>query len=184
MERDLVIRAQHGDVDAFSTLTAPRTARLYAAARLILRDDDGAADAVQDTLLEAWRNLRALREPDRFDGWLHRVLVRSCYRAAKRDRARQVLEVRADLGPTTTPDSQRELALRDQLEHGFRHLTAEQRTVLVLRHYVGLTLAETADVLDVPLGTVQSRLNRATQAMRAALDADDRSTELAAEAAS
>ena len=75
MERDLVVRAQHGDVDAFSALTAGRTGRLYAAARLVLRDEDLAADAVQDALFLAWRDLRALRDPDRFDGWLHRLLV-------------------------------------------------------------------------------------------------------------
>ena len=93
MERDLVVRAQQGDVEAFSSLTAGRTARLYAAARLILRDDDLAADAVQEALFQAWRDIRALRDPERFDGWLHRLLVHRCYGAAKRDRDRRRLEV-------------------------------------------------------------------------------------------
>ena len=86
--------------------------------------------------------------------------------------------------PSTSSDSQRAVAQRDQLERGFRHLTTDQRTVLVLRHYVGMSLAEAADAMGVPLGTCQSRLNRATKAMRAALEADERSADLATEAAS
>jgi len=184
MERDLVVRAQQGDVDAFAALTAGRTGRLFAAARLILRDDDLAADAVQEALFQAWRDLRALRDPDRFDAWLHRLLVHRCYGAAQRDRNRRQLEVRLAIESPTTADTQGSLAIRDELERGFRRLTTDQRTVLVLRHYVGLSLAEAADVLGVPLGTVQSRLNRATQAMRAALEADERAADLAAEAVS
>src|SRR6478752_4062348 len=93
MQRDLVVRAQRGDLDAFSALTVGRTDRLYSAARLILRDGEQAADVVQDALLQAWLDLRGLNDPDRFDAWLHRILVRACYRAAKRRRTRDVVEV-------------------------------------------------------------------------------------------
>jgi RNA polymerase sigma-70 factor (ECF subfamily) len=182
MERDLVVRAQHGDVEAFSSLTAPRTARLYAVARLILRDNERAADTVQDALLQAWLDLRGLREPDRFDAWLHRLLIRACFRAANRHRARVLVEIpMTENGARATPDAQRETAIRDQLDRGFRRLSPDQRAVLVLRHYLDLPLAEIADVLGVPLGTVQSRLSRASQAMRAAIEADERPTGLAAE---
>ena len=177
MQRDLVVRAQAGDVDAFSALTAGRTDRLYAVARLILRHDELAADAVQDALLGAWLDLRGLRDPDRFDAWLHRLLVRACYRAARRRRDREVVEL--TLGRAfepATPDAQRAVAVRDQLERGFRRLSAEQRAVIVLHHYLGLSLVESAEVLAIPLGTMQSRLSRATQAMRAALEADERRT--------
>jgi RNA polymerase sigma-70 factor, ECF subfamily len=184
MQRDLVVRAQGGDVDAFSALTAGRTDRLFAVARLILRHDDVAADAVQDALLGAWLDLRGLRDPDRFDAWLHRLLVRACYRAARRRRDREVVEL--TLGPAlepATPDAQGVVAVRDQLERGFRRLSAEQRAVIVLHHYLGLSLVESADVLAIPLGTMQSRLSRATQAMRAALEADERVAVMAAEVA-
>ena len=175
MQRDLVVRAQTGDLDAFSALTAGATNRLFGAARLILRDDEHAADAVQDALLQAWLDIRGLRDPDRFDAWLHRLLVRGCYRAAKRGRQRAVVELALDatLEPTT-PDAQRAVAVRDQLDRGFRRLPPEQRTAIVLRHYLGLSLAESAEALAIPLGTMQSRISRATQAMRAALDADER----------
>ncbi|MEO6207120.1 MAG: RNA polymerase sigma factor [Candidatus Limnocylindrales bacterium] len=184
MQRDLVVRAQGGDVDAFSALTAVRTDHLYAAARLILRHDERAADAVQDALLQAWLDLRGLRDPDRFDAWLHRLLVRACYRAAKRHRSREILEVKvAAIANTMTPDAQREVDVRDQLDRGFERLSKDQRAVIVLHHYLGLSLAESAEVLAIPLGTMQSRLNRATQAMRAALEADERPAVIAAEVA-
>ena len=175
MQRDLVVRAQGGDIDAFSALTAARTDRLYSVARLILRDDERAADAVQDALLQAWLDLRGLRDPDRFEAWLHRSLVRACYRAAKRHRSRQILETSvAWTTSSTTLDGPASVDVRDQLERGFRRLSPEQRSVIVLHHYLGLTLVEAADVLAIPLGTMQSRLSRATQAMRASLEADMR----------
>ncbi len=175
MQRELVVRAQEGDLDAFSALTADRTDRLFAVARLILRHDDQAADAVQDALLQAWLDLRALRDPERFDAWLHRLLVRACYRAARRRREREVVELKLTLTANpVTPDAQRTVAARDQLDRGFRRLSAEQRAVIVLHHYLGLSLVESAEVLAIPLGTMQSRLSRATQAMRAALEADER----------
>jgi RNA polymerase sigma-70 factor (ECF subfamily) len=175
MQRDLVVRAQSGDLDAYSALTVGLTDRLFAAARLILRDDEHAADAVQDALLQAWLDLRGLRDPDRFDAWLHRLLIRSCYRAAKRRRDRQVVEIKVDsMREPMTPDAQHGLAVRDQLDRGFRRLSADQRAVIVLHHYLGFSLAESAEILAIPLGTMQSRLSRATQAMRAALEADDR----------
>jgi RNA polymerase sigma-70 factor (ECF subfamily) len=186
VQEDLVVRAQQGDVDAFSALTAARTNRLYAAARLILRDDEQAADAVQDALLQAWLDLRGLRDPARFDAWLHRLLVRGCIRAAKRRRSREIVEIAVVDGTSREPataDSQRALAVQDQLERGFRVLSTEQRAVIVLHHYIGLSLLESADVLGIPLGTMQSRLSRALQAMRAALEADERLGAVAGEAA-
>ena len=143
MLQDLVVRAQAGDLDAFSELTSTYTDRLYAAARLILRDGEQAADAVQDALLQAWLDLRGLRDPERFEAWLRRLLIRACYRAARRRRTREVYEIKAG-SPVdrTTPDDQRALAVRDQLDRGFRRLSPEQRAVIVLHHYLGLSLAE------------------------------------------
>jgi RNA polymerase sigma-70 factor, ECF subfamily len=182
MQRDLVVRAQRGDVEAFSALTVGRTDRLYAAARLILRDSEQAADVVQDALFQAWLDLRGLNDPDRFDAWLHRILIRACYKAANRRRSRDIVELEmATTVDPVTPDDQRAVAVRDQLERGFRRLSPEQRAVIVLHHYLGLSLAESADTLGIPLGTMQSRLSRATQVMRAALEADDRPAAFAGE---
>ncbi len=175
MQRDLVIRAQAGDVEAYSALTARATDRLFAAARLILGDNDRAADAVQDTLLQAWLDLRALRDPERFDAWIHRVLVRTCYSAARRHRTRTVAEIKiATTDEPSASDSQAATALHDQLDKAFARLSTDHRTVIVLVHYMGLSMTEAAATIGVPLGTVQSRLSRATQVMRAALEADER----------
>jgi RNA polymerase sigma-70 factor, ECF subfamily len=173
----LVERAQQGDLDAFSALTVGRTNRLYQAARLILRDGALAEDVVQDSLVKAWQDLRGLRDPDKFDAWLHRLLVRACYRAAAKHRQRARIEV--GIGEVSRPDVgsvASDVETRDLLARGFARLTPDQRTVIVLHHYLGLTLAESADVLGVPLGTMQSRLFRALRTMRMTLEADDRST--------
>jgi RNA polymerase sigma-70 factor (ECF subfamily) len=180
MQRELVVRAQHGDLEAFSAMTVACSDRLFAIARLILRSDDRAADAVQDALVRAWLDIRGLKDPDRFDAWVYRLLVRACYRSAGEHRRRAVTEIDLDaLSGPTTPDPQRHVALQDQLARGFERLSREQRAVIVLHHYAGLSLAEAAAVLQIPLGTMQSRLSRALRAMRAAIEADERLTELA-----
>lgn len=177
---DLVVRAQDGDHNAFTELVAAQINGLYATARLILRSDYQAEDAVQEALVRAWLGVRGLREPDRFEAWLRRLLVHACYRAAKRERVRQIVEIHTiPLSGSATPDSQRSLAIRDQLEHGFRRLPPDQRAVLVVHYYLDLPDAEAADVLGIPIGTMKSRLNRATSALRAALEADDRKPALA-----
>ena len=179
IERDLVIRARDGDLDAFSALTSGRTSRLFAIARLILRDSERAEDAVQDALLQAWQDLRGLRDPDRFDAWLRRLLVRACYRAAARHRRHAAMELNTEIAGSSSGDPQSQTAVRDQLERGFRRLSPEHRAVIVLHHYIGLSLTDAADALGIPLGTMQSRLSRATQVMRAALEADDRIPDVA-----
>jgi RNA polymerase sigma-70 factor (ECF subfamily) len=176
MEAELVGRAQGGDRAAFSTLVRMKLARLQATARLILRDPDRADDAVQDALIQAWRDVRGLRDPERLDAWLHRLLVRSCYRVANRERRRGIAEI--PLEPShggTMGDSLGSISDRDQLERAFRRLTQDQRTILTLVYFSDLSLADTAIVLQVPLGTTKSRLHHALAALRAALDAEERS---------
>jgi RNA polymerase sigma-70 factor, ECF subfamily len=182
MDRDLVVRARDGDRDAFSRLAIGSLGRLNAVARLIVHDHLLAEDAVQDALVDAWRDLRGLRDPDRFDAWLNRLLVRACQNASKRDWRRRIVEL--PLGPTDGPatsDVQASLAIADELERGLRHLTIDQRTVLVLTYYLDLPLAEAAATLGIPLGTMKSRLNRAISALRASIEADARHTVLTSE---
>ena len=178
MHRDQVERAMAGDHDAFSELARVSISRLYAAARLILRDDALAEDATQEALVAAWRDLSALRDPDRFEAWLHRLLVRACLREARRGRRRWTIENEVRPMRSVEPDLSIDIADRDELARGFARLDADQRTVIVLHHYLGLTLDEVALAMAVPPGTARSRLHRATRAMRAALDADARATEI------
>jgi RNA polymerase sigma factor (sigma-70 family) len=175
--RELVVRAREGDRDAFSELAARSIGRLTAVARMILRDEYAAQDAVQETFIEAWKSLPGLREPDRFEAWTRRLLVRACFRGVRRTRHVQAVEIQ--LTPADEPavsDGESRLAIRDQLERGLARLPQEQRAVVVLVYYLDLPLADAAEALGIPIGTTKSRLNRATTALRAALDADNRET--------
>ena|SRR5437870_4787399 len=177
MQRDLVERAMAGDHDAFTELARVSIRRLLVVARLILRDDGRAEDATQEALISAWTHLAGLRDPARFEAWLHRLLINACYRESHRDRRRGIFEVNVPpmREAPAAGDLATEVARRDQLERGFRRLDAEQRTVLVLHYYLGLSLDEASDVLGVRPGTIRSRLHRAIEAMRAGLEADARS---------
>ncbi|HSG86038.1 MAG TPA: sigma-70 family RNA polymerase sigma factor [Candidatus Limnocylindrales bacterium] len=172
MDRALVERARDGDHDAFESLAAASSGRLYAVASLILRDQDRAKDAVQEALIAAWRGIRALREPEAWDAWSYRLVVRASYRLVRRERRGTVLEIHVvGEDEPSIDDGWVHVADRDELARGFRHLTAEQRAILVLHYYVGLPLTEAADVLGLPHGTVKSRLHRALVTMRTTLDA-------------
>jgi RNA polymerase sigma-70 factor (ECF subfamily) len=177
MQRELVEQAIGGDHDAFSELVRLSSRKLYGVATLILRDRTRAEDAAQEALVAAWRDLSGLRDPDRFDAWLNRILVRECYRLARKDRRRIEAEGRIRvLGETSDPSTHN--ADRDELERGFARLPVDQRTVLVLHHYAGYSFPEIADTLGIPVGTAKSRVHRATSAMRAALKADARTPRL------
>src|SRR5450759_3720875 len=148
VQRELVERARRGDREAFASLAADSIGRLFNIAQLMLRDRDQADDAVQETLILAWRDLKGLRDPDGFDAWLHRVLVRAVYREANRERRRpprtvQIREI------ATTPDAAADVEDRDAIDRGFRRLRAEHRAVLVLRHYLGFSDDEAAAALSV-----------------------------------
>ena len=172
----LVDRAQQGDEEAFGALTQAVGDRCMAIAYRILRDAAMAEDAVQTALSIAWRELRTLRDRDRFEPWLHRTLVNVCYGEAKR-RRRQSANVLAMVPEDVqTPDDTLTVHDRDQLERGFRRLPPEQRAVLVFHYYLGMSVAEVSEHLGIPLGTAKSRIRYGTAAMRGALEADARIT--------
>jgi RNA polymerase sigma-70 factor (ECF subfamily) len=174
MRADLVERASRGDCDAFAALAAVSVGGCYALAFRILRDVHGAQDATQQALLGAWRDLPTLKDPDRFEAWLHRLVVHACYAEARRDR-RWTARIRLiSTDPGTVPDMALSVADRDELEHGFRRLSPELRAVIVLHHYLGYPLTEIAATLGIPVGTARSRLHYATQQLRAAIEADAR----------
>jgi RNA polymerase sigma-70 factor (ECF subfamily) len=140
---------------------------------LIVRDVSVAEDAVQEALSHAWREAPRLRDPERWDAWLRRLLVNACADEGRR-RRRHAAEIAIVRLEPATEDATASLADRDQLERGFRRLGPEQRAAIVLRYYVGLSVPEVADALGVPLGTAKSRLHYATESLRAALEAESR----------
>jgi len=168
-QRGLVERARQGDHDAFATLARAAVARLDAAARLILRDRELARDAVQEAFIRAWRDLPGLRDPDRFEAWLHRLTVHACLDLARR-RRRRVTEI--ELTPIMTTaigDAAGAIADRDLLDQALRRLEPERRAVVVLHFFLGMPLPDVAAELRIPLGTAKSRLHRSLGVMRTTL---------------
>jgi RNA polymerase sigma-70 factor (ECF subfamily) len=163
---DLVERAQRGDHAAFDELATGSYHRLYAIARRILRDEYAAQDAVQDTLVRAWRDLPGLRDRARYDAWLHRLLVHACADQARRDRRHRAVVADLQVDLAAPGDDAGLVADRDELERAFLQLTLEHRAVLVLVHYAGMSAPEVARILGVPPGTVYSRLHYGTRLMR------------------
>jgi RNA polymerase sigma factor (sigma-70 family) len=174
MQRALVERAQAGDHDAFSVLVRASYPRLHGVARLILRDSERAQDAVQEALVQAWRHVRALRDTDAWDAWLHRLTVHACYRMARKVKRRDQVElhVMRDLDSAGSFDLSMSVVDRDQMGQELGRLPIDQRTVMVLHFYVDLPLSDVANILGIPIGTVKSRLHRALETLRAALGAD------------
>jgi RNA polymerase sigma-70 factor (ECF subfamily) len=173
MQRELVERAIGGDREAFSALLAMSAPRQYAVAHLILRDGDRAQDAVQEALVSAWKGLSALRDPDAWRAWLHRLTVRACFAAARREKRRRLVEqhVMPDPVPAGSEEPLTTMLQRDQLERELDRLPLEQRAVIVLRFFADLPLDEVAAILDIPIGTAKSRQSRGLDAMRSSMDA-------------
>ena len=165
-QRVLVERARQGDHDAFAKLVDPALARLDAAARLILRDAELARDAVQESLIRAWRDLPGLRDPDRFDAWLHRLTVNSCLDLARRRRRRPIEVELTAIDSPTAADHAGALADRELVDLALRGLDPGHRAVVALHYLLGMPLPEVAAALGIPLGTAKSRLHHALAAMR------------------
>lgn len=173
MRQDLIERARRGDRDAFGQLAAGEVDRLHAIARLVLRDADLAHDAVQEALVRAWRQLPKLRDVERFDGWMYRILMRTITDEFGRRRRHEAAVEVIRLEPSAA-DVSGHLADRDQLERAFRHLSIDHRAIVVLHHYVGLSLPEIAMALRIPHCTAKSRHRHAMSGLRAALEAETR----------
>jgi RNA polymerase sigma-70 factor (ECF subfamily) len=173
MSVEEVERAMRGDHDAFAALIGSSANRLYALASLILRDTDRAQDATQEAIVRAWRELPRLRDPERFEAWLRRMVVNACYDEGRRTRRRAEVAL-VHLADRQVVDSTARFAETDRIDRAFRRLPLEQRTVLVLQHQFGMSHGDIAESLGIPIGTVKSRIRYATAAMRASLEADDR----------
>lgn len=174
MREQLIERARSGDRDAFSQLAAGEVARLHATARLILRDPDLAKDAAQEALVRCWQQLPKLRSVAAFDGWLYRILVHAAVDETRR-RHRLEVSIRALPAEPFASDSTQLVADREQLERAFVRLSVNQRAVVVLHQYAGLTLDEVATAIGIAPGTARTRYYSAISAMRDAVEADARS---------
>jgi RNA polymerase sigma-70 factor (ECF subfamily) len=174
MQRDLVVAARDGDLDAYSQLVKAAFPRLYGVANLILHDSDRAQDAVQDALVLAWKHVHSLRDPDAWDAWLRRLTVRACYKVARKDKRRTEVEqhVRLDARAAAVHDASADVAERDWVVGKLGDIAIDQRAVIVLHYYLDLPVREVAEILDIPYGTAASRLHRGLEALRASMRGD------------
>ena len=173
LKAELVERARGGDHTAFAILAREAFGRMYGAAKLILRDQHRAEDAVQDALIIAWRHVATIRDPDAWDAWLYRLTVRACYRLARVRGTLDLGEVAVSADPgSSVPDFTQSVADREQIMAALSSLPLEQRAVIVLHFYLDLPLTQVAAVLDVPAGTAKSRLHRGLERLRVSLGDD------------
>ena len=172
MDRSLVELAQGGDRDAFAGLVRAVGDPFFALAFRILRDADAAKDAYQEAMIIVWRQLPALRDPERFEAWARRILVNRCYAETRRRSRWSVPGSVDDIAEAYAPNAEPAIDDRDELDRAFRSLSVEHRAVFVLHHHVGLPLVEVARTLDIPEGTARSRLHYAIRALRRAIDVD------------
>jgi RNA polymerase sigma-70 factor (ECF subfamily) len=174
MDQDLVASAQQGDQRAFEALAVADQPRLFKVAYGILRDRHLAEDATQQAFLDIWRHLPRLHDGAKYEAWSYRILVHACYAEARHKPKWVTNDEVVQTAVVRGPDAYHEVIDRDALERGFGRLTVDHRAVIVLRYLLDMTPEEIADTLDIPRKTVYSRLDRAVQAMRGAIEADAR----------
>ena len=177
MDRELVERARNGEEEAFGLIADADYDRCDGVAHRILGEAPAAQDATQQALLDIWRKMPNLREPSRFEAWCYRIVVHACYAEARRIKRAIPALLPEDSEPATTADQFRAIVDRDEVERAFDRQRVEHRAVLVLRYYLDLPLEDIANILDVPLGTVKSRIHNGLRAMRAAIEADARTAD-------
>ncbi len=158
---------------SFDALVDRHATRLFAMAYIILQDRAAAEDAVQETLVKAWRSMTQLRSPERIEGWLRRVLINACRDQLRQSRRRQkAIDSLVPSGSVSSPDTW--IAGSDEIARAMRRLTQEHREVIVLRYYADLSARAIGETLGIPEGTVRSRLHHGLRALRATLDAESR----------
>ena len=174
MRSGLVERARSGDHAAFDALVDLDADRCLAIAYRITRDPTMAEDAVQQAMLSAWRELPRLREAERYEMWLQRLLVNACYQELRQLRRWKQRVAPLPMDGPVAPDHYRSVDDRDALNRAFDRLPPDRRAIFVLHHHVGYPVSTIAEILGLPVGTVKSRLHYSSDVLRAALAADAR----------
>lgn len=173
-ELDLALAARNGDGSAFGELVRRHTPRLLRVAQSILKDRDGAEDAVQEGVTQAWRGVGQFRGDATFGTWLHRIVVRAAlHRMRDQQRVDALIEVeRRFMDPNYTADPADVVATAsdaDRLREALGALTGVYRVAVVLHDVEGLTAGEVAEATGVPLATAKARIRRGRIALLAEL---------------
>jgi RNA polymerase sigma-70 factor, ECF subfamily len=181
VDRALVDRAADGDVDAFDRLIRSRIDRLFRLAMAILRSEPDARDAVQEASIQAWRELPRLRDRDRFDAWISQILVNGCRSMLRRGNRVRIREIDvAGLGDDpaerglTVGSSAEDHAEVEAIRRAFDRLDGDTRSLLVLHYVEEQPIAQIAQQMGSPAGTIKWRLSNARRALSRALEVERR----------
>ena len=159
-------------LEAFTLLDEARLLRSYRLAALVLRDRDEAEDATQEAIVRAWSSWGAMRDSARFDAWFDRILVNVCRNRLRHTRTIRMVAL-GDTHDAQTADPHERAIARLALEPAFARLSADQRIIVVLRYWRDLSVAEIAERLAIPAGTVKSRLHYALGSLREAIESSE-----------
>lgn len=175
MDRELLDRARAGDREAFELIVVAKGEPLFRTALAILGNEADARDATQEAFISSWRSFAKMRDLERFDAWLGRILINECRMTLRR--RRRVREVAVDETADQSDHSGRSFApsaptddSSSDFDDAFSRLTVDQRAMLVLHHLHGYGVREIGAWLGIPSGTVKWRLNRARNALRSELE--------------
>lgn len=185
-ERELIIRSQRGDVAAFEALVKQHQVVAYNVALRILGSPEDAQDAAQEALIKVFKSLGSFKAEAQFSTWLYRIVVNTCNDYLRRERRHTHFsldqQLETDDGSITrdVPDESmapervhEKRVLQEKVQRAIQALPEQQRTVVVLRDIEGMSYEVIASMLDLPVGTVKSRINRGRDALRQLL-ADSR----------
>jgi RNA polymerase sigma-70 factor (ECF subfamily) len=180
LDPTIVERARSGDLGAFESIVRSRMDTVYRLTLAIVGNEADAGDATQDAFVAAWRQIRSLRDTDRLDAWLARIAVNAARMVARGRRRRTVREIPGldplDADPPSIASDPAAGAADDARALGaaLDRLSPDQRSILALHHLDGRGIPEISGILDIPEGTVKSRLFTARRALVAALSESDR----------
>ena len=162
-DRELIRRYLNGDVSAFDELMRAHEDRVFAICLRMMRDRDSALDATQDVFLTVFRKADRYKEQAAFSTWLYRVAVNTCYDHLRRQKRKRTTSMPEHFDPSDpkSGDEFHAVELRPDIELALAGLTPEFRAAVVLVDLDGMSLEGAADTLDIPIGTVKSRVFRA-----------------------
>lgn len=175
-DRNLIVRASRGDVEAFSQVVRDRSNFVYRVAQRIVGPDK-AQDASQEVWVRVWQRIRDFRGESAFSTWLYKITVNACLDARRKDQRREARELPEEppyLPETPTSDNDPESSAlnnerREEIFESLEHVREDHRAALVLRHMEGLSYEEIAEVMDVPTGTAKGWVSRGRASMLVAL---------------
>lgn len=149
--------AQKGNKDAFVRLITAAEKSLYRVARAILKSDNECADAIQESILKAYKSMGGLREPQYFKTWLTKILINECNRILKNNK--KIIPIEEYMDQAYTLDAYEKV----EIQEAVNSLEDEFRVVVILFYFEDMAIKDIAQMLEIPEGTVKSRLSRARE---------------------